>query len=168
MRSKILIPLLTLSLLLSACGGIWEKEIEANDVNNLAEELTDFYEWKAAGISFRHPDTENVLRLSNSTLFINKSEQIPESEETAFWTTVNIYKGETVSERLTTYSSELEYSSMEEKIAEKTFIKVSFYQEFGDKTVIRYLLESQKGVFELKVGQNEEALAQMILETLEI
>ena len=86
MSSKILIPLLTLSLLLSACGGIWEKEIEPNDVNSLAEELTDLYEWKNASVSFRYPDTENVLKLSNDSLFINKSEEIPESDETAFWT----------------------------------------------------------------------------------
>lgn len=168
MSPKSLIPFLTLSLLLSACGGIWEKEIEPNDVNSLAEELTDLYEWRNAGVSFRYPDSENVLKLSNNTLFINKSSEISESDETAFWTTLNFYKRATLEEKLSEQSVELEYTVTEENIGERTVTKVNTYQEFGDFTLTHYLVQTEKGVFDVKVGQNEEALAHLILETLEI
>ena len=153
--------------MLSACGRIWVKEVDDAE-NSLAEKLTDLYEWKSAGVSFRYPDSENVLKLSNDTLFINKSEEIPESGETAFWTTLNFYEGATLEEKLSEQSVELEYVVTEEIIGERTVTKVNTYQEFGDFTVTHYLVQTEKGVFDVKAGENEAPLAQMVLETLEI
>ncbi len=127
---------------------------------------TPTYNWADNALSFEIPAGYNVLEFGER-LFVTTATELPDSDVSIFWTLLELYKDESVEDRVAYYSEEDSFSQGTEVIDGEEITTVVFFASFGGFEQTHYLLETDSGLLDVRAGKDEESLVVELLTSLE-